>query len=75
MAPLTERQLQVIGLVADAATNRRISQETGLALSTVQEYMRRIARKLPGEGPPRYKILRWYFTQSNPTPQKVSAKT
>ena len=44
--PLTDRELQILSLMADGLTDRDISQELFLALATVKWYNRRIYEKL-----------------------------
>lgn len=44
--PLTERQLEVIALVARGLTNRQVGQGMGISERTVRNHMRTILRKL-----------------------------
>ena len=44
--PLTERETEVIALVADGLTNREIAQELGLSTHTVRNYLFRIFNKV-----------------------------
>lgn len=54
---LTERQLEIAHLVACGLTNKAIARETGLAIQTVKEHVRCAAERIPGDGPPRYKLI------------------
>ena len=40
--PLTERQLEIIGLVASGYTNRRIAETLGITPATVKRHLERI---------------------------------
>jgi DNA-binding NarL/FixJ family response regulator len=46
LAALTERELQVAGLVVDRKTNPEIAAELFLSLKTVETHLRNIFRKL-----------------------------
>jgi DNA-binding CsgD family transcriptional regulator len=43
---LTDRQLQILSLVARGGTNRRIGEELGISERTVRNHLRTILRKL-----------------------------
>ena len=45
-APLTPRELEVLRLIVEGETNRRISQRLHLSLSTVKRNLERIISKL-----------------------------
>ena len=49
--PLTERELEVLRLVAQGLSNREISERLFLALSTVKGHTRRIFDKLQVQRP------------------------
>jgi DNA-binding NarL/FixJ family response regulator len=54
---LTPRQRDVAELVARGYSNKRIAKETGLALPTVKEHVSAAASRVPGDGPPRYRLI------------------
>ena len=54
---LTPRQRDVAELVARGLSNKAIARETGLAISTVKEYIGAAASRLPGDGRPRFKLI------------------
>lgn len=43
---LTPREQEVIGLIADGATNREVAEQLGISTNTVKEYTSAIFRKL-----------------------------
>ncbi|MCB0010109.1 MAG: hypothetical protein KDE04_26775, partial [Anaerolineales bacterium] len=47
--PLSERELEILGLLAQGLTNRQISDQLYLALSTVKGHNRNIFSKLQAE--------------------------
>ena len=59
---LTTRQKQIAELVGRGLSTKAIAQETGLAVPTVNDHVKRAAAKLPGETPPRYKLTLWFFS-------------
>jgi DNA-binding NarL/FixJ family response regulator len=61
MKPLSPRQTEVAALVAEGMSSKAIGNELGLSHRTVQEYIYRISRRLPGKGPPRWRIMAWYI--------------
>jgi FixJ family two-component response regulator len=54
---LTPKQEEIARLVARGWTHKRIARETGLAVQTVKEHVRCAAERIPGEGPPKYKLI------------------
>lgn len=54
---LTERQLEVARLVAEGKSNKRIARELGVSVETVKAHVRDAAARMPGDGPPRYRVL------------------
>ena len=54
---LTPKQREIAQLVAQGWTHKRISRETGLAIQTVKEHVRAAAERIPGDGPPKYKLI------------------
>jgi DNA-binding NarL/FixJ family response regulator len=61
---LSPRQTEVAILVVRGLSNKGIAKETGLALKTVEEYLSRICERLGGEGKPRVRIIRWYYSEN-----------
>lgn len=59
---LSPRQEQVARLVILGYSNKRIGKEMGIAESSVVEYLNRMSKRLGGEGKPRIKVFRWWFT-------------
>lgn len=43
---LSDRELEVLRMVADGQTNRRVGERLGLSALTVKSHLARIARKL-----------------------------
>jgi len=62
MAPLSPRQYQVALLVVEGLSNKAIAKRLALSPYTVEVYLTRICERLPGEGKPRVKIIRWYYS-------------
>jgi DNA-binding NarL/FixJ family response regulator len=58
---LTPRQAQVASLVAKGLPTKGVAREMGLSVETVQEYIQNAAKRLPGDGHPRAKLLIWFF--------------
>lgn len=67
MPPLTERQAEVAARVARGLPNKRIANDLGLSVKTVQEHIKEAAERLPGQGSPRYRITLWFFHLKNDT--------
>jgi two-component system, NarL family, uhpT operon response regulator UhpA len=57
MADLTPRERQVCELVARGLSVKRVARRLDLSPSTVAVHVRNAAAKLPGEGPPRHRII------------------
>ena len=64
MTDLSPRQQQVAALVAEGLSNKAIARKLELSYGTVRQYVVRIAKKLPGDGPPRWRIMAWHFRRS-----------
>lgn len=60
MTLLTPREEEVARLVAENKTAKKIARELGIAESTVRNYVRLIAAKLPGAGKPMQRIALWW---------------
>jgi DNA-binding CsgD family transcriptional regulator len=56
MAGLTPREREVAALVARGLSVKRVADRLGLSPATVKHHIQNAARKLPGEGSPRYRI-------------------
>ena len=68
MARLTERQLEVATLVAAGLSNKAIARALGISPHTARNHVVRVAARIPGDGPPRLKIMRWWYCSRQPTP-------
>ena len=62
MVELTERQEQIYALICDGASYAQIGAELGLTPRTIEGYVKSLADRLPGTGPPLRKILRFALT-------------
>jgi DNA-binding NarL/FixJ family response regulator len=60
--PLSPRQQEVALLVVRGLSNKAIAKETALSVRSVEEYLSRICKRLGGEGKPRVRIIRWYYS-------------
>lgn len=69
---LSPRMLEVAALVAEGLSTKAIARRlktcdprTGarkcLSARTVDEYIHEIAARIPGSGPPRQRIVAWYW--------------
>jgi DNA-binding NarL/FixJ family response regulator len=61
---LSPRQHQVAILVVRGLSNKGIAKECKLSVKTVEEYLTRICERLGGEGRPRVRIIRWYYSEN-----------
>ena len=61
MKPLSVRQAQIIEQVAHGLSNKRIANDLGLSIRTVEEHIRVAASRLPGDGSTRHRIFLWFF--------------
>lgn len=61
---LSTRQAQVAELVARGLPDKRIAAELGLSIKTVQVHVQNAAHKVPGQSPPRHKLILWFFNIS-----------
>lgn len=59
---LTPRQAEMCELVARGLSNKRIAAATDLSIKTVESYLTALSARLPGDGGPRQKIIRLYFS-------------
>ncbi|WP_410570395.1 ATP-binding protein [Amycolatopsis sp. cmx-4-61] len=60
---LSERELEVVELVATGRTNREIGEELKLSRRTIDSHMQRILRRLDLSS--RVEITRWFVAQAN----------
>ena len=59
---LSKRQAEVAERVAKGFSNKRIANDLGLSIRTVEEHLRLAAAKLPSDPrPQRERILLWFF--------------
>jgi FixJ family two-component response regulator len=54
---LTPRQYEVAQLVAQGKSNKAIARITGLSVHTVEHHISEAAIRIPGDGPPRRRIM------------------
>ncbi len=54
---LTMRQKEIASLVSQVLTTKSIAREVGLAVPTIKDHVKRAAARLPGETPPRHKLI------------------
>jgi two-component system, NarL family, uhpT operon response regulator UhpA len=57
MADLTPRERQVCELVARGLSVKKVARQLDVSTSTARVHIRNAAAKLPGEGPPRHRIV------------------
>lgn len=69
---LTDREREVAGLIASGRTYGEVADLLGISTRTVEEYIQRIARRIPGDVPPRTRILLWWH-ESDLSEDPVSA--
>jgi DNA-binding NarL/FixJ family response regulator len=55
------RQAQVVERVARGLPDKRIAQELGLSIKTVQVHIQEAAAKIPGNTTPRHRITLFFF--------------
>ena len=63
---LTPRQQEIGALVARGMTTREIARQTGLAIPTVKDHIKRGAAQLPGDTSPRHRLMVWFFSTKTP---------
>jgi FixJ family two-component response regulator len=49
--------------VAEGLSNKGIAKRLGLSRGTVNQYVLRISKRIPGIGPPRFRIMAWYYRE------------
>jgi DNA-binding NarL/FixJ family response regulator len=57
MADLTPRERQVAELVARGLSVKGVARQLDVSPATVKVHVRNAGRKLPGDGPPRHRII------------------
>jgi DNA-binding CsgD family transcriptional regulator len=62
MTPLSPRMITIAELVVRGYSNKKIARELGLTVNTVAVYVVRSAARIEGDGSPRSKIYRWWYT-------------
>ena len=65
---LTTRQKQIAELVGQGMSRKAIAREVGISPSTVKDHVERAAAQLPGNTPPRHKLILWFFSLHEETP-------
>jgi DNA-binding NarL/FixJ family response regulator len=58
---LSPRQTEVVELVCEGLSNKAIATELGISHGRVRQQITAIGKKLPGTGPPRWRIMAWHF--------------
>lgn len=61
---LSPRQWQVVALVAEAKSNKAIARNLGISVKRVEACISVACERIPGDGAPRHKIMRWWFTRA-----------
>lgn len=54
---LTGRQREIAQLVAEGKSAKRIAREVGISRYTAEAHIRDAASRIPGDGPPRWKLV------------------
>jgi DNA-binding CsgD family transcriptional regulator len=54
---LTPRQMEVARLVAEGLSNKAIAKAVRLSVHTVDHHISEAAARIPGEGPPRLRVM------------------
>lgn len=68
---LTERQAEVAALVARGLSDRRIAAELGISPATARQHVRDAAERLPGAGPPRYRLTLYALARARQAAQET----
>lgn len=63
MSPLPRHQFAIAQLVAQGYTARQIAEQRYLSVRTVELYIERAAKRLPGPGKPRHRLTLWWLTE------------
>lgn len=58
---LTTRQAEVVELLVEGKSHKRIAGELGLAVGYVNRVVKEASRHMPGAGSPSFRIRRWYW--------------
>lgn len=69
---LTERESQVVELLVEGKSHKRIARELGLALGTVNHMVVRIASRTPGAGSPSFRIRRYFWQVAGGSTEAIS---
>lgn len=56
---LSPTERRVCQLVADGKLHKQVARELGISIRTVHTHVARASNKLPGDGPPTRKIIRF----------------
>lgn len=65
MKDLTARQVEIAQLVARGMSSKAIARETGLAVQTVNNHIMDAAKRIPINGPARYRCMIWVLSLSD----------
>lgn len=58
--PLTKTQLRVAELLSLGDSVERVAKKLNVGTTTVKFHVREAASRIPGDLPPRFKIIAWY---------------
>lgn len=71
MVDLSDRQLEVVRLIAEGRSGKQVAQKLGISPRTVETHIYRIARKLPPGPSPRLRIMVYYYRHLHQSPGDV----
>lgn len=71
MVDLSDRQLEVVRLIAEGKSGKQIARALGISRRTVETHIYRIARKLPPGPSPRLRIMVYYYHHLHQSPGDV----
>ena len=64
---LSPQERRICGMIADGALHKHVARELGISIRTVHTHINRAAAKLPGNGFPTRKIVRFFLVQASDT--------
>ena len=65
---LSPRQTEVAALIAEGLSDKAIARELDLSFWTIRSHITRIASRVPGAGPPRWRIMCWFIRNVEDSP-------
>jgi DNA-binding NarL/FixJ family response regulator len=54
---------EVAGLAAQGLSNKAIAERMSIKPRTVEDYIERAAKRVPGKGRPKLRLVIWYHTR------------